>query len=226
MPKMLFATVVCILMAATTAAAQMPEIFVGYTNLQGEGLPDRNVADNSIFNTDFFQSRTSLHGVNASITAYNEVGIGITGDFSFARRERGQDFAGGRDEQNTDIYYFLGGPTVKFNRSHRAQPFARLMAGVAYNRFKANTELVAPAGTGTVGNSFVIGATDFAASVGGGMDVRVGDRVKLRVFQVDWAPVFLRDRTVDVLGSSGIIEPQTLSGQRQDNFRFSFGVAF
>jgi len=98
------------------------------------------------------------------------------------------------------------------------------MAGFAYTRFKASRELTAP--TGTTSNSFVLGATDFSASVGGGLDVRVSDNVKLRVFQVDWAPIFLRDRNVDVLGGSGVIEPTTLEGQRQDNFRFSFGVTF
>jgi opacity protein-like surface antigen len=225
MPKMLFAAAVCILVAATTAAAQRPEIFVGYTNLQAEGLPNRN-DPNWIFNTDFFRSRATLHGVNASVTAYNEVGIGITGDFSWARRSSGQDFAGGRADQDTDVYYVLGGPTVKFNRNHRAQPFARIMAGIGYTRFKASTESVNPIGVGTTSNSFVIGGTDFSASVGGGLDVRVNDRMKVRVFQMDWAPVFLKDRTVNVLGSSGIIEPTTLNGQRQDNFRFSFGVAF
>jgi opacity protein-like surface antigen len=226
MPKILFATAVSILMSATVAAAQMPEIFVGYTNLQAEGLPNRNNPNNWVFDTEFFRDRATLHGVNASVTAYNEVGIGITGDFSWARRSSGQDFAGGRADQNTDVYYVLGGPTVKFNRNHRAQPFARVMAGIGYTRFKASTELVNPTGLGTSGNSFVIGGTDFAASVGGGLDVRVNDRLKIRVFQVDWAPVFLKDRTVDVLGSGGIIEPTTLNGQRQDNVRLSFGVAF
>jgi opacity protein-like surface antigen len=225
MPKILFVAAVCILISATTAAAQMPEIFVGYTNLQAEGLPNRN-NPNSPFDTEFFRDRTTLHGVNASVTAYNEVGIGITGDFSWARSSKGQDFAGGRAEQDTDVYYVLGGPTVKFNRSHRAQPFARIMAGIGYTRFKVNTEVVNLTGIGTTGNSFVIGGTDFSASAGGGLDVRVNDRLKLRVFQVDWAPVFLKDRTVDVLGSNGIIQPATLDGQRQDNWRFSFGVAF
>src|SRR4029434_970583 len=165
MPKVFFGAAVCILLSATVAAAQMPEIFVGYTNLQAEGLPNRN-NPNWIFDTGFFRDRTTLHGVNGSVTAYNEVGIGITGDFSWARRSRGQDFAGGRSEQDTDVYYVLGGPTVKFNRNHRAQPSARVMAGIGYTRVKASTEVVNPTGLGTTGNSFVIGGTDFAASVG------------------------------------------------------------
>jgi opacity protein-like surface antigen len=225
MPKILFATTVCLLVFTTAAAAQRPEIFVGYTNLQAEGLPNRN-NPNWVFDTEFFRDRTTLHGVNGSVTAYNEVGIGITGDFSWARRSQGQDFVGGTVEQDTDIYYALGGPTVKFNRNHRAQPFARVMAGIGYTRFKVTSELVNPIGVGTTGNSFVIAGTDFAASVGGGLDVRVNDSLKVRIFQIDWAPVFLKDRTVEVLGSSGIIEPATLNGQRQDNWRFSVGLAF
>ena len=142
------------------------------------------------------------------------------------RRSRGQDFTGGEGEQDTDVYYALGGPTVKFSRNHRAQPFARVMAGIGYTRFKATNEVVNPIGVGTTGNSFVIAGADFAASVGGGLDVRVNDSLKVRIFQVDWAPVFLKDRTVDVLGSSGIIQPATLNGQRQDNWRFSVGLAF
>ena len=220
--KTLVAAVACILATATFSAAQSPEIFVGYTNLQGEGLPNRN--DPAwVFDTDFFRERTTLHGINASVTAYNEVGISLTGDFSWARRSQSEDLTGFTDTANTDTFYFLGGPGVKFARTSRVQPFARLMAGFAYNRFKGNRDFNA---SGMPDNSFVLGSTDFAASIGGGIDVQVGERTKIRVFQMDYAPIFLRDRTVEVLGGSGVIEPQTLNGQRQDNFRFSIGVTF
>jgi opacity protein-like surface antigen len=223
MLKTLLATVACILITAPFVSAQQsPEVFVGYSNLQGEGLPARN-DPNWPFNTSFFSSRTTLHGVNAAITGYME-NFGITGDFSFNRKGRTEDFTGGRDNQHTDVFYFLGGPTVKFNKTGRAQPFTRVMAGAAYTRFKASREFDTSTGTNT--NSFVVGSTDFTASVGGGLDIRAGERAKIRVIQLDWAPVFLKDRTVNVLGSAGIIEPATLNGQRQDNWRFSFGVAF
>ncbi len=75
-------------------------------------------------------------------------------------------------------------------------------------------------------NSFDTSSTDFAMAVGGGLDVRMGQKLKVRVVQVDFAPVFLRDRSIQVLGTSGVIEPGRLQGQRQDNVRFSFGVIF
>ena len=223
MIKTLLATAACILVTTTAALAQSPEFFVGYTNLQAEGLPERN-DPNWVFNTDFFRARTTLHGVNASISGYGDAGIGFTGDFSFSRRSRTDDFSGGRDERKTDVYYFLGGPSVKFSQDSPVQPFARVMAGAAHTRFEVSQEMAVSGGTSST--EFEVGSTDFAAAVGGGLDVRVGERVKIRIIQFDWLPVFLRDRTVDVLGANGVIQPQTLNGQRQDNFRFSFGVTF
>jgi opacity protein-like surface antigen len=222
MRKTLLATVACILITAPLLSAQSPELFVGYSNLQGEGLPARN-DPNWPFNTNFFSSRTTLHGVNAAITGYMK-DFGITGDFSFNRKGHTEDFTGGQDSRHTDVFYFLAGPALKFNKTGRAQPFARVMAGAAYTRFKASRQFEISTGTNT--NSFVVGSTDFSAAVGGGLDIRAGERAKIRVVQVDWAPVFLKDRTVDVLGNTGVLEPATLNGQRQDNWRFSFGVAF
>jgi opacity protein-like surface antigen len=222
MVKTLFATVACILIAAPLVSAQSPEFFIGYSNLQGEGLPDRN-EPGWVFNTDFFRQRTTLHGVNAAITGYIR-GFGFTGDFSFNRKGRTDDFTGGEDRRHTDVFYFLGGPTVKLNRTGKAQPFGRVMAGVAHTQFEVSREF--DSGPGTTTSSFDVGSTDFAASVGGGVDIRMGERVKLRVIQLDWAPVFLRDRTINVLGTSGVIQPATLEGQRQDNWRFAFGLAF
>ena len=123
--KTLFATAACILMTAAIAAAQSPvEVFVGYSNLQSEGLPDRN-DPNWPFNTSFFSNRSTLNGVNASVSTYFDKGIGLTGDFSFGRRGHSNDFTGGRDERHTDTYYFLGGPAIKFSQKTRFQPFAR-----------------------------------------------------------------------------------------------------
>jgi hypothetical protein len=228
MLKPLFASLTCILITAPVATAQLskPEVFVGYTNLQNEGLSNRNTQPDWPFNADFFRDRATLHGVNAAISAYGSHGVGMTGDFSWARRASSEAFVGSEAKRTTDVYYFMAGPTLKFNRtgSSRWEPFLRVMAGGAHTHFEAGND-VGVAG-GTASNSFDVGSTDFAASAGGGLDIRLGERMKLRVIQVDYAPVFLKDRTVDVLGGNGVIEPTTLDGQRQDNFRFSFGITF
>jgi hypothetical protein len=91
-------------------------------------------------------------------------------------------------------------PSFKFSNS-KVQPFARVMAGGAHTRFEAEREFTGV--LGTTSSSFEVGATDFAAAAGGGIDIQVGERMKLRVVQFDWTPVFLRDRTVQVLGTNG-----------------------
>jgi hypothetical protein len=63
-------------------------------------------------------------------------------------------------------------------------------------------------------------------SVGGGVDVSVNDRFKVRLFQLDYSPIFLGDRGLSVLGQTGVIQNVQLDGQRQDNVRISFGVIF
>jgi len=52
-------------------------------------------------------------------------------------------------------------------------------------------------------------------AIGGGLDVRVSERVDLRVFQVDYNPIFLSSGNELGFGNSGA-----------DNVRFSFGVVF
>ena len=76
--------VISTVLAAVPCNAQVVgknlKIFVGYANLQAEGLQNTNTPPN-LFDSDFFRDRTTLHGVDASITgAYK--GVGITGDVS------------------------------------------------------------------------------------------------------------------------------------------------
>jgi opacity protein-like surface antigen len=200
------------------------EFFVGYTNLQSEGLPNRNTPG-WVFDNSFFRNRSTQHGANVALSGFATNWFSLTGDVSFARQsESAGNGAGGTNETRTDTYYFLGGPTWKVRKTFHLEPFARVMAGAAHTHYRASTST--PSSGGTSSSSFTAGSTDFAASVGGGFDVRLADHAKLRVLQVDYAPVFLRDRTVDVLGGAGAIQPTTLEGQRQDNFRFSFGFVF
>ena len=55
---------------------------------------------------------------------------------------------------------------------------------------------------------------------------RLSERVALRVFQIEYNPVFLRERSINVLGGVGALEPTRLESNRQDNIRLGFGVVF
>jgi opacity protein-like surface antigen len=224
--KLFFATFcLCLLSSASFAQSnKRADFFIGYSNLQAEGIPNSN-DPGDVFSDDFFERRTGLHGVHLSATGYFNNFVGITGDFSFHRKEETFDLDfGDQDRLDTRVLYFMAGPKVKFRNSSRVEPFAHVMAGGAHTRFEVQTTSILPGGT--FDTSFDTGATDFAMAVGGGVDVRLSDNFSLRLIQIDYAPVFLKDRSITRLGGAGAILPFTLEGQRQDNIRISVGLTF
>jgi len=216
---------VILLLSAVSVFAQSEEktkFFVGYSNLQAEGLPDKNDPDN-VFSPGFLDRRTTLHGFNGEATLPIR-NFGLTGDFSFNRNKESFDLTNGDQDVKTDIYYFVGGPSYAFRNRTRFEPFARGMVGAARTNFEVETRR--DLSTGVLRNEFDTHSIDLAAMVGGGLDVRVNDNLKLRVLQIDYAPIFLGDRSMQVLGQAGAIRNVELEGQRQDHVRFSFGVTF
>jgi opacity protein-like surface antigen len=214
----------CMLFSVSLFAQEghKPEFFLGYTNLQAQGLPDQNSVTG--FGSNFFNNRTTLHGFGTEGTAYLWDALGLTGSFSFNENNLSDVTANETDSLKTDIFYFMGGPTLKIGHSSRLQPFARFLAGGAHVRFNATSELSTFGGNLT--NSFSTGTTNFAFGAGGGLDLRVGDSMKVRLIQVDYAPVFLSNQSINILTQAGAIEPFALNGQRMDNVRFSFGIVF
>lgn len=224
--RKLFIMLGCMLITASAAQAQSErrhEFYGGYSQLQAEGIPDRDSPGN-VFNDNFFERRKGLNGFEVSGGGYFNSVVGLKGDFSFHTDKSSTNFAGGSNSIKTDVYYFLGGPVLRFGNGSRVEPFVHALAGGANTRFEVAS--VRTVTGGTTRSSFETNSTDFAAALGGGLDVRLNDGVSVRLFQIDWAPVFLRDRTINVLGSAGAIVPITLDGQRQDNVRFSTGVIF
>src|SRR5215467_8078862 len=104
------------------------KFFVGYSNLQAEGLANKNTDLPDVLNTSFFQDRTTLHGGNAELTVAFK-GIGVTGDASFDRKHKGTDTTGAHNFNNTDVSYFMIGPSFAYTGHSSVEPFARIMAG-------------------------------------------------------------------------------------------------
>lgn len=200
-----------------------PEVFFGYSNLQAQGLPDTNNLT-GLFGSDFFNNRATMHGFNSEVSGFLADNFGLTGNFSFNENSRSNTSFFGTDSVKTDIFYFMGGPTLTIGHTSRLQPFVHFLAGGAHTRFDVTSQQGLSLGNFT--NSFRTGTTDFALAAGGGLDWRIADKVKLRLFQVDYAPVFLSDQSFQTLTDAGAIEPFTLNGQRMDNVRFSFGIVF
>ena len=188
-------------------------------------MPDRDDANN-FFSNDFLIHRSTLHGVNGEVMLYPIASslIGLTGNISFNRKDRSAEIRTGSNSENTNVWYFMAGPSYVFPDQGRLVPFVRILAGIAHTGYEA--AIKRSAANGNLRTTFNIGSTDFAMAFGAGLDVRVNDRFKIRIIQADYAPIFSGDRAVAVLGQAGVLQPRFLDAQRQDNIRFSFGVTF
>src|SRR5688572_319853 len=114
-----------------------PQYFIGYSNLQAEGLPDKNDPDN-LLSPDFLDRRTTLHGINAAVT-FPFANFGLTGDFSFNRNDESADFADVNQSIKTDVFYFVGGPSLQFPNASRFEPLVRLLVGAARTNFEVES---------------------------------------------------------------------------------------
>lgn len=218
----------------TTDDGQGPEFYVGYSSLQSEGIGQFNT-NRTEFENRVFGNRNGLNGINAAVTGFFSPRVGLTGDFSY--HSKGQEFevagTGTNDEVDQDIRRFNlhVGPTVKFRNSSRVNPFVHTLAGIANTRFDVDTRSATTTTTGTTttttttNRSFDTKSTDFSLMLGGGLDVRVSDRFAIRAIQLDYNPIFFRDRTIDRFSGTGVVQGN-LEGQRADNVRIGFGVVF
>ncbi len=212
-----------LVMALTAAAVfaqtdeyKKGEVFIGYSNGQlDQGVDSADLG--GIFPTEVFDS---FHGFNVSGVYNVSRFIGIKGDVSGTYNSTNfqQTFninntpvSVGLDT-NTSLYNFLGGIQVKDNRkSGRFKPFGHAMVGVARVRSKLENFTCAPAdlcgpqfGTPDV----TITESGLALAFGGGIDIRLNDRVQIRAIQFDYNPIRGND------------------GPPSHNARIGFGIVF
>jgi opacity protein-like surface antigen len=114
----------------------------------------------------------NFHGWNASITGNVNKWFGVVADFS-------GHYGGSGDEdgfsERQRVHSYLFGPRVSARRK-RLMPFAYALFGASNLR----TEL-----TG-FGQRFIFSDTGFSLVAGGGLDIKVNDRVAVRAFQLDY----------------------------------------
>jgi opacity protein-like surface antigen len=195
MQKLLLATLLLVACATlstaqTTDAYPKNEVFVGYS-----------FADADINSLTIKPGRAGLHGVNFEYTRNLNGVVGVTADFSGHIKRETFATAAGSVQHDREQYNFLGGLQFKARNQTRVTPFAHALVGGGL--FRGFSAILSPASN----TYFFDDAKSFAAAFGGGLDVRAGKRITVRVVQADYNPTFF--------GQS-----------RQDNFRLSFGVVF
>jgi opacity protein-like surface antigen len=193
------ATLVSVLMFAAHASAQEPariQVYGGYSILH-PNLPD--------FDSDPAVSKTAqsllgnLSGWNAGVMVGLTRDIGIAADVSRYYKNFNTTLDGSDFDAKLRANTFLFGPQFTKN-GERLRPFARALFGAAHGSAKATVDGLSGEDSRTV----------FAASLGGGLDMKVNDRVAIRTAQIDYYPF---------RSSQG-------GGLTFDNFRFGVGIVF
>lgn len=175
-------------MAGPAAAQDSPksEIFLGYSLLRTD---DDAVDTNKILSKSFFQKKAGdLNGWNLSVSGNPTSWFGFIGDFSGHYGSVRTVLNTGTTtpasgKMDTMVHIFLFGPQVTV----RGGPFAafvRVMAGGA--RMDQAT---------TIGSTrFKFDDTAFAAAAGGGLDLKLADRLAIRLLQMDYLVTKFNDQ--------------------------------
>jgi hypothetical protein len=186
------------------------EVYGGYSN----GQVDTGIDSGNSFRS-FFDDRRSFNGFEGSAVYNFSRYFGAKADVSGTYNNTNFSFAvpipaggTGTVSFNTEnsLYNFLGGVQIKDNSSDaRFKPFAHALIGAGHGRTKVSS-VTCPAG---VDCSDLINdsETGFAGAFGGGLDIKLSNRVDFRAIQVDYNPIKFDSGT-------------------QNNVRFGVGFVF
>jgi Outer membrane protein beta-barrel domain len=170
---------------------------------------------------NFFCKRRGFNGFDTSITYNLARYFGITGNVTGHYKSDkfvDPDSSGiGIDTINARerIYNFLVGVQVKDNRkSARFKPFAHALFGAARQTGTEVQLSTAPNNNSTVRDK----VTSFAMKLGGGIDVRVHRRIDIRLFELDYNPIFAGDRSPEATF------PLAFKGRTAHNFTIGGGI--
>ena len=174
----------------------------------------------------FFCARRSFNGFDGSVTYNVSRYIGIKGDFTahFKSQSFVDKFTPPGVTQtlaNTErLYNFLGGVQIKNNsRTARIKPFAHALAGFArYTNRQQQTLDLFPQFNFTIEDH----ETSFAMKLGGGLDIRAGKRIDIRVIEIDYNPVFAGDRQPKSI--AGPFTSVSFTGKTAHNFTIGVGI--
>ena len=221
--------VVVVILAATAALAQSDdyrklEFFGGYSALHFDNLAGDT--DNPNVN-DVLGGKQTLRGFNLALTYNFNRYFGVTGDYSLHLREDNFSRPAGSGTIDTTVQNFLGGIQLKDNSKDgpRFKPFAHALFGVANQKIDVDSPDL-PAVFGI--SDFHVNETSFAMAFGGGLDIKLNDRLDVRVVQIDWNIINRGDQQTGIVlvptPNQTVGSPFVIPGTRQDNLRLSVGI--
>ena len=213
--KGLFHIILFFIIGASTASAVHSqstgekyryEIFAGYSHNRIDTTLDSDDFDEEF--DDEVGGRLGAHGVNLSVTGNVTKYIGLKFDYAYHVKKESGVVDGFDLEAKYTNNTFMGGVQIKNNAEDgpRFKPFFHALAGVARQEVGLTDFDV---------NDFQFTQNNFTMAVGGGVDVKLTRHIDVRVFQIDYNPVFVKDFT---------IEGFDINGRTQNNVRFGFGI--
>ncbi len=200
------------------------EFFGGYSALNFDNLGGDT--DNPNVN-DVLGEKNTLRGLELAVTYNFHKYVGVKFDYSLHLREDNFSRPAGSGTVDTTVQNFLGGLQFKDNREDgpRFKPFAHALFGVANQKLDVDSEQL-PAVFGI--SDFHVNETSFAMAFGGGIDIRLNDRIDVRAGQIDWNIINRGDQETGIVlvptPFQTVGTPFIISGTRQDNLRLSVGI--
>lgn len=166
--------------------------------------------------------RRGYKGASGTVTFNLKKYVGLVGDFTglFKTETTVDDF--GHIDTNTiknRTWEGLGGIQIKNNsKTRRFKPSFHVLAG-----FARQTSKDVQTSTGPFNFTLTDKVTSFAMKIGAAADVRMGERFDLRVFEVNYNPIFAKG-TRHVPGNADF--DLSVAGKRADNITLGVGVVF
>ncbi len=194
---------VCSFAQTTNDEYNKNEFYVGYSNQRIEGGSGRNLHG---IEGAYVRNFSRYFGIKGDVSATYKnsnfsatIGDPITGTYSY------------RGETSNSRYNFLGGVQIKDNATQaRFKPFGHALAGIAHNRSKVkNITCVSGTCPSVITNpvNSTFSDTGFSGAFGGGLDIKINDKIDFRAIQVDYNPVYTNSRV-------------------ENNVRFGVGIVF
>lgn len=190
-----------------------------------QAIPLCNADADAAFGANFEKllcNRNAFHGFDVDGTYIVSRYLGVTADVTWQRHADTyvDNFGPGgvQTSANTETKFglFAGVQLKDHGGSAAVKPFAHALAGVVHEKL-SGLDTNPSEGNTTYSDQ----PTSLGLKVGGGVDVRVSNHIDVRVIEVDYAPIFARDRDLTIAPPDFGIH---VIGRRSDNVSLSFGV--